>query len=116
MGRRLTAFKTMETHAGYVDTYALPAAVLIDLIRLTVSVYKDEGVGPSVIRTGGSIAGGWAGGYVCAQVGYKAGELLGGMLGPNHEGVMAVVFGYLGGVVGAQYGDKLARLVLQGEY
>lgn len=106
----------METHAGYVDTYALPAAMLIDLLRISASVYRDEGVGPSVIKTSGSIAGGWVGGYLCAQGGYKAGELLGGLISPTQEGFFAVLFGYLGGIVGAQYGDRLARALLQAEY
>lgn len=115
IGRRLTSFKTWEANSGVLDTYAFHIACLVDVLRIAKSVYKDEGIGSNVVKTGGSIAFGWVGAYLGAQGGYRAGEFVGSLMGSTQTGICAVIGGYLGGVFGAHCGDRIVQTLLQPE-
>jgi len=113
VARRLPAVKPLENHAkdlGYINTYAMPVTLIVDVARFAHSFYKDElTFGPNVVKTSTAIGGGWVGGYLGSMIGYKVGEYVGHLF--DNEGFVALALGYIGGTMGAGYGDKMARTI-----
>jgi hypothetical protein len=98
--KTLNALEATGKTLDAIGKVAKPVAIATDVVRMGDAINADGGtVGINTVRTGASVAGGWAGAWAGAGAGAFLGAKIGLLGGPFAE-ITVPIGGFVGGIAG----------------